>query len=292
MKDHETTIGRRQALQGLAGALAVAAAPRALAAEPTKASWVSHYTYVAPDLKKTTDWYREVFGMQLGHQDAKQAHLWYGDKGGNTLMIVRQANAGEAAPRIERFAFTLESWDKKLVEEELKRRGLKGKSDDRGFWLNDPDGNEIGIFAKDYIKRPIAPAVEPPLWKAISANHMVVLSADFRKLRDWYVGLLGLRVTVDNNRNTYCWFGDSVWIPTAVREGEKTSAALKSLDHVAYTIQNYKKDAVEAELKRRDLKPRLDTDLSFNCVDINGFKTQVCDKELVPVAEKRTGPEL
>jgi hypothetical protein len=72
-----------------------------------------------------------------------------------------------------------------------------------------------------------------------------------------------------------------------MRPDGKTSAALNSLDHVAYTIENYKKEDVEAELNRRNLNPRLDTDLSFNCVDINGFKMQVCDKQLVPVAEKR-----
>jgi hypothetical protein len=72
-----------------------------------------------------------------------------------------------------------------------------------------------------------------------------------------------------------------------LRGGGKTSAALKSLDHVAYSIDKFEKDAVEAELKRRNLNPRLDTDLSFNCVDINGFKTQVCDRQLVVLAEKR-----
>jgi hypothetical protein len=81
--------------------------------------------------------------------------------------------------------------------------------------------------------------------------------------------------------------GDTVWIPTQTRNGGANSATLGTLDHVAYTIADFKKDEVEAELKKRNLNPRLDTDLSFNCVDINGFKTQVCDKQLVPVAEKR-----
>ena len=39
----------------------------------------------------------------------------------NPDMIIRQANAGEEAPRIEKFAFTLENWDKKAVEAELKK---------------------------------------------------------------------------------------------------------------------------------------------------------------------------
>jgi catechol 2,3-dioxygenase-like lactoylglutathione lyase family enzyme len=289
-------LSRRQFIQGLALAGASAAlTPAAAAAGGLKASWVNHYTYVAPDLKKTRDWYHEVFGMQIGHEEAKLSHMWYGDKGGDTLMIIRQANTGEVAPRIEKWAFTIDNWDKKAVETELKRRGLQPKADtDKGFWFNDPDGLEIGVFAANYAKRPSAPAAKPALWKAISANHIVILSKDYRKLADWYKDLFELRETRDSKRDTYQWFGDSVWIPTSAlprqagAQPAKTSVELKSLDHVAYTIETFKKEDVEAELKRRNLNPRLDTDLSFNCVDINGFKTQVCDKQLVPVAEKRT----
>jgi hypothetical protein len=65
---------------------------------------------------------------------------------------------------------------------------------------------------------------------------------------------------------------------------------LKTLDHVAYTITNYKTDDVAAELKRRkmiaaDSNPN--GSLGINCVDINNFKTQVCDITLVPDAEKK-----
>ena len=46
-------------------------APSSMAAAAgTKAAWLSHYTYVAPDLAVTRDWYNEVFGMQIGHQEA------------------------------------------------------------------------------------------------------------------------------------------------------------------------------------------------------------------------------
>ena len=262
--------------------------PAAAVDSVLKATWVNHYTYVAPDLKKTRDWYHEVFGMQIGHEEPKLTHMWYGDKGGDTLMIIRQANAGEDAPRVEKWAFTIDNFDKKAVEAELKRRGTQPKADtDKGFWFNDPDGFEIGVFARNYIKRPAAKAEKPAVWKAISANHIVILSPNYRKLADWYKDLLSLRETHDSGRDTYQWFGDTVWIPTNTREGQKTSVALKSLDHVAYTIETFRKDEVEAELKRRNLNPRLDTDLSFNCVDVNGFKTQVCDKQLVPLAEKR-----
>src|SRR5262245_33216836 len=95
---------RRAFLQSLSLAAVAAAIPKGVgAADGIKATWANHYAYVAPDLKKTRDWYQEVFGMQIGHEEAKLSHMWYGDKGGDTLMIIRQANAGEQAPRIERW---------------------------------------------------------------------------------------------------------------------------------------------------------------------------------------------
>src|ERR1051326_7891014 len=107
-------MNRRLFMQSLAMAAAAAAVPVAEAAGGFKAVWVNQYTYVAPDLKKTRDWYHEVFGMEIGHEEAKLSHMWYGDKGGDTLMIIRQANAGEEAPRIERFAFRSEEHTSEL----------------------------------------------------------------------------------------------------------------------------------------------------------------------------------
>lgn len=288
---HVGTLNRRQLLQGAAGAAAAMALPRTAQAAPAfKPVWLSHYTYVAPDMKKTADWYHEVFAMQIGQTSAKQTDLWYGDKGGDTRMIVRQANAGEAAPRIERFAFALESWNRGAVEAELKRRGLQFQADgDKGFWFKDPEGNDIGVFAKDSVKRPAARAEKPFLWKAVSANHVVVLSPDYKKLGAWYQDLLALRVTSDAGRDVYQWFGDTVWIPTATRQGEKSSGELRTLDHVAYTIDPFDSDPVVAELKRRKMIPEdanVKGSLGPNCVDINGFKTQICARQLVPDAEK------
>src|SRR5689334_20182839 len=134
----QRNMDRRQMVKGMALAAVAAAVPslEAGANGTMKAAWVNHYTYVAPDLKKTRDWYHEVFGMQVGHEEAKLSHMWYGDKGGDTLMIIRQANAGEEAPRIERWAFTVDPWDKATVEAALKSRGLQPKADtDKGFWF-------------------------------------------------------------------------------------------------------------------------------------------------------------
>src|SRR5205809_4568855 len=124
----ERKMDRRQLMTGVVLAAAAAAVPSFAANGATKASWVNHYTYVAPDLKKTRDWYHEVFGMQVGHEDAKTSHMWYGDRG-DTVMIIRQAEAGEQAPRIHKFGFTVDYWDAKAVEAELKRKGLQPQAD-------------------------------------------------------------------------------------------------------------------------------------------------------------------
>ena len=280
-------ITRRDALR-TAAAFAATALPVRAAGNALKAAWVNHYIYLTPNLKKTTDWYEEVFNMRMGIRNVNEAHMWFSDSGNHTCMIVRQAPAGVTATKIVNFAFTLEHWDDKAVEEELRRRGLNPVADTaKCFRFRDQEGFEIAVCAKDFLKAPSGSPGKPALWQAVSANHIVELSPSYGKLRDWYKDLLDLRVSYDSGRDVYMWFGDTVWIPTQTRNDGANSAALGTLDHVAYTIADFKKDEVEAELKKRNLNPRLDTELSFNCVDINGFKTQVCDKQLVPVAEKR-----
>ncbi len=291
----DSSMDRRRFLGGsfaLAASVAALAIPNeAAGAQSIKATWVNQYTYVAPDLAETRDWYQEVFGMQIGYRDAESAHLWYGDEGGDTLMILRQARSEEAAPRLENFAFTVDPWDRETVEAELTRRGSRPTPDgELGFWFDDPDGNRIGLFSKEFLGRPSGSAEAPRLWRALSANHIVVTSEDYRALGDWYGDLLSLRETRDSGRDVYQWFADSVWIPTAVGEGGRTSPELRSLDHVAYTIADYDDAVVYAELTRRGLKPTVSGGggVSYNCVDINDFKTQVCHIDLVRQAERRT----
>jgi len=237
-----------------------------------------------------------VFAMQKGHSDAKETHLWYGDTLGDTLMIVRQAQAGDVAPGITKFGFQIDHWNKNAVEAALKERGISAQSDtDKGFWFKDPEGNEIGVFARDFMKRPSGSGPKPTTWKALSANHIVVTSPDYKKLASWYFDLFGFNRTTDAGRDVYQWFGDTVWIPTEVGEGKQPSATLKTLDHVAYTIDNYETAPVAKELIKRQMIPAdstaaTGTSLGINCVDVNKFKTQICAWNLVPNGDR--GPRL
>ena len=284
---------RRQLLQAL---LAVAAAPtlpyRVEAAPAFKPVWLNQYTYIAPDMQATADWYIDVFGMQRGMVSARETHLWFGDVQGDTLMIVQQAQANDHAPAITRFGFTINYWDRDFVQAELEQRGLNPQAETtRGFWFQDPEGNEIGVFAPDWLPRPVSPPAGPAVLQALSANHIVVVSSDYKKLASWYHDLIALNQTTDSGRDVVQWFGDTAWLPTQVREGGQTSAALKTFDHCALTVADYNTRTVVQAMKRHGIIPQSQEiahdDTGIYGVDLNNFKIQVCAWNEAPNQDRR-----
>jgi catechol 2,3-dioxygenase-like lactoylglutathione lyase family enzyme len=111
-------------------------------------------------------------------------------------------------------------------------------------------------------------------FKAITVNHISYQAADYAKTRDFYADLLGMKVSQDDGKQCYLSFGDTFIIP------RNRSAGTPRIDHIAYTIDNWNKGAVAAELKRRGLQPRQDTQNSFHVKDPEGFDLQICGKEM------------
>ena len=115
---------------------------------------------------------------------------------------------------------------------------------------------------------------------ALYINHVSMQVADYRKTRDFYVGLFGMKVSNDDGK-TQCRlsFGDNIIIPrnATARPGGKVG-----IDHVAYTLAGWDTDksvkpAVEAELKKRGLMIRT-TEGSFHVQDPDGFEVQMGGK--------------
>jgi hypothetical protein len=77
-----------------------------------------------------------------------------------------------------------------------------------------------------------AATVEAAPANATYINHVSMQVADYRKTRDFYVGLFGMKVSNDDGK-TQCrlTFGDNIIIPrnAASREGGKVG-----IDHIAY----------------------------------------------------------
>jgi catechol 2,3-dioxygenase-like lactoylglutathione lyase family enzyme len=113
-------------------------------------------------------------------------------------------------------------------------------------------------------------------FQAVTVNHISYQVADYAKTRDFYAGLLGMKVSHDDGRQCYLSFGDTFLLPRNARQG----VTAPRVDHIAYTIETWDKNAVEAELKRRGMTPRPDTEDSFHVKDPDGFDLQISGKNM------------
>jgi len=120
-----------------------------------------------------------------------------------------------------------------------------------------------------------AASAEGMKFKLLTVNHISYSVADYKKTRDFYADLFDVKVTQDNG-TTQCYlsFGNTFIIPRNAR-GERKPPLV---DHIAYTIDNWDKNVVEAELKRRGLEPRPDTENSFHVKDPDGYDLQISGK--------------
>lgn len=142
-------MNRRQLIQSLAMAASAAAAAPARAAEGKgfKAVTVNHISFQVADYAKTRDWYADLLGMKVSHDDGRQCYLSFGD----TFLLARNARGADATvPRIDHMAYTIADWNKADVEAELKRRGLPARPDtEDSFHTKDPDGFDVQISGKN-----------------------------------------------------------------------------------------------------------------------------------------------
>lgn len=113
-------------------------------------------------------------------------------------------------------------------------------------------------------------------FKAVAVNHISYGSADYAKTRDFYADLLGMRVSEDTGKQCALSFGQSFIVARKSRQPD----AAPFVDHFAITIADWDRGAVEAELRRRDLEPKADTEDSFLIKDPNGYTLQICGKNM------------
>jgi catechol 2,3-dioxygenase-like lactoylglutathione lyase family enzyme len=108
--------------------------------------------------------------------------------------------------------------------------------------------------------------------KAVAINHISYQVADYAKTRDFYSGLLGMKVSADNGKQCNLALGG---INIIARNG---MGPTPNVDHIAYSIDNWSDDAVLAELKRRGLDPKPEGMNSFQIKDPDGYHAQLSAK--------------
>jgi catechol 2,3-dioxygenase-like lactoylglutathione lyase family enzyme len=117
-------------------------------------------------------------------------------------------------------------------------------------------------------------------FKAVAVNHISYQVADYAKTRDFYADLLGMRVTGDTGSQCNLILGDTNTF--VIPRNAPPGSAPPRIDHIAYTIENWDKNAVQAELEQRGLNPRPDTENSFHIKDPSGFDLQISGKDMKP----------
>ncbi len=144
-------MNRRQLIQSLALAATAASAAQAASVAPegyvAKATAINHVSYQVSDYKKCRDFYSGLFGMQVSRDDGMQCRLSFG----NNILIVRNRTP---AKKVDHIAYTIQNWDtdksvKPAVEAELKRRGLKIRTTEGSFHVEDPEGFEVQMGGKE-----------------------------------------------------------------------------------------------------------------------------------------------
>ena len=118
-------------------------------------------------------------------------------------------------------------------------------------------------------------------FRVVGVNHISYQVNDYAKTRDFYADLLGMKVVKDTGTQCNLVIGDTntFVIPRNPPQGSTPPR----IDHIAYTIENWDKNAVNAELERRGLNPQPDTENSLHIKDPNGFDLQISGKDMKPV---------
>ena len=118
-------------------------------------------------------------------------------------------------------------------------------------------------------------------FKGVAINHISYQVNDYAKTRDFYADIFGMKVVADNGSQCNLILGDTNTF--LIPRKAPRDVTPPRIDHIAYTIDNWDKNAVKAELERRGLNPTPDTENSFHVKDPNGFDLQISGRDMKPV---------
>jgi catechol 2,3-dioxygenase-like lactoylglutathione lyase family enzyme len=123
-----------------------------------------------------------------------------------------------------------------------------------------------------------AAAADKYVVKTTYLNHVGYQVADYRKSRDWYADLFGMKVVLDDGKKANLAVGESLVI-----FHNRQSPSTPIIDHICFTVADWDKDksvrgTVEAELKRRGLEVQSSAN-SLDIKDPDGYRIQLGGKD-------------
>jgi len=270
---------------------------------------VNHLSLAATDYATSRDWYKDLFGMRVTWDDGKKCALEFGSTTEpNGIFITQVAKAGDPAV-VGHFALGANNVVENLaaMKAEMERRGLKNIRPDGavGWSALDPAGYQLNTWVpiKDTAMYPGAatpcavvpsaactdayqvglknlasiPKADGKGFQASSYSSIVlnVPEVDIAKEKEFYVGMLGMKLIYENkdpeNPIVFLRFGRNTLFLRKTEQPDQKPY----VKHYGFVIDNYDHGKVESELKRRGLDPTADSKLSWVVADPDGMKVEV-----------------
>jgi catechol 2,3-dioxygenase-like lactoylglutathione lyase family enzyme len=115
---------------------------------------------------------------------------------------------------------------------------------------------------------------------AVSVDHISYRVPDYKRTRNFYADVLGMKVTDDTGTQCELRFGDSM---ITARNPRQPTQMVPNVDHISYTVADWDTDKVKAEFDRRGLTSRIDFGdaaspahyVSFHIKDPDGTDVQI-----------------
>jgi catechol 2,3-dioxygenase-like lactoylglutathione lyase family enzyme len=265
---------------------------------------LDHITFEMPDYPKEAAFFIALMGWKLRSDDGKQAILDMGDWGS---AILKSAPERQSAT-VTNFCFVIEPWNDKIVEDELRKRGLVPvvENDGKGFesfHVKDPDGWDFQISNRKGLamaretsataKLPVPAPFESTGWKTVWLDHLSFRVTNYKESASFYSHLLGWNETYDEGSQHELKIGEVGDIivrggnsnDPEFGKGSAASVRNARLDHISFGISPWDTDQVKAELEKRGLRVRIDTashdDIhaavykSYHTTTPNGYDLQI-----------------
>ena len=279
---------------------------------------LDHITWRVAEPRKEAAFYAALMGWTLRSEDDKRVVMDMGDWGTavfrkappDSFETPRPNAGGRTRPPVhavvEGYGFSIEPWNAKAVERELRKRGLTPVADNDGkgfesFHVKDTDGFDVQIsngqgLARARAKPATAKSSEPaPFaptgWKTVWLDHLSFGAANYKASVSWYVNLLGWQPTYDEGSQNELMIGDVGDIiirggnPLDPAFGQRPGRAAGRIDHISFGISPWDTDSVAAALESRGLTHTIDTSdgmeihvaqfKSYHTTTPNGYNLQI-----------------
>jgi catechol 2,3-dioxygenase-like lactoylglutathione lyase family enzyme len=279
---------------------------------------LDYITFRVAEPQKEAAFYAALMGWRLRSDDGARVVMDVGTWG---TVVFRKApadsfpsapaggrGAGRPAVRavVEGFGFSIEPWNARVVELELRKRGLNPVADNDGkgfesFHVKDLDGFDLQIgngrgYSAARAKLPtvtsstVAP-FEATGWQTVWLDHLSFGVSNYKASVSFYTNLLGWGPTYDEGSQNELMIGDVGDIiirggnPLDPDFGQRPARAAGRIDHISFGISPWDTDVVKAELEKRGLNASIDTSdgteihvaqyKSYHTTTPNGYNLQI-----------------